>query len=814
MFMQQNLLNMPAFACVLSLGPCLSAGVSGLGLLPGQSTFPLAGVETELRFDAPAGGVGDDEIAYSVLDYQGRVIDEDFAIVDPTGNVSLILTPPTGFFEIDFGQESPPIGFWSLPEDQQVRPRDPFFSTDVAMTFLVSPERQQGHMAALEHLISEGGLARERFHWRAINPSPEQWQWEAEHAEPLRRMYEKAGVRILDVFGDAPYWLGGDTSVRGAFPQDLLATCEAWRVIAARWRSVWGGLEVWNEPDLRYFSGDQPGDRYVVLLKTVNLALHEAGVAVPVGGGVFSQWRREYIEYTLLNGLLDNCDFVSFHYYGDPLGLEDIVARWRDLLEQYGYGAKPLWLTEAGVAASGPPGSRAAAAEQARVASVMSMQIVESKACGIARHFPFLLADYTERGRRFGFLDSAGTPLRSYAAIAEVARQLDGAEYIGDLSVKQLPPGVRARVFALEEKEDVVVVLYTGNAEVSVPVNVSFPVVMATGIDGRPLPGPAADGSFSIPDGLAYLQVNTRFIQTVLDTGTGALRLWRKAQQASASTPSPVPVILQAGLDPSQIKLTTARGYYVKEDTPRLRVNLWANNLSDVSRTIQLTSPSGVDETLMLEVPPYARTEAWLTVAVDQLPEAEPASDRRWLTLAGTLADGTTLSPVVLAIIPADERGISDRLQAYSYRFDLALSEGYRWDRNANGDVVFHHNDIPWNYEVTFKDTANRWAFPRYQLPQEIDFNRVTGVLLRGRCRDRATVRLMAWDARGVQTHTDHVFMPADNQWHVSYVPFSSFVECAPDGTPLHKLEKISVGMNPEADTNRLEISDLYFVGE
>jgi hypothetical protein len=125
-------------------------------------------------------------------------------------------------------------------------------------------------------------MSRERFSWSQINPGQGTWQWESgSRYETVRRRYAALGVPVLEMCHDAPSWMGRV----GKYPDDLIQAAAAWRQIDQRWRATWGGLGVWNEPDI-FFGANLPADQYAALVKTMAHATSGTTPALPLVGGV------------------------------------------------------------------------------------------------------------------------------------------------------------------------------------------------------------------------------------------------------------------------------------------------------------------------------------------------------------------------------------------------------------------------------------------------------------------------------------------------------------------------------------------------
>ncbi|RRK01320.1 glycosyl hydrolase [Opitutaceae bacterium TAV4] len=800
--------------CILpSAGICLSSA-----LVPENITelFPMDKEAVRLTFVAKGdeGPTLAKEPHYRILNYEGKEIARGQASIDDAGKVSVQAVLPAGFYELIFPEASsasPATGIWSLNRHSLLNVPasqvDSFSGIDAALSWLTKPEERPELIRNLRNVIGSSALVRERMAWQDIHVREDKWNWETKSAyESTRKMYAQAGIPLLEVFHNAPKRWG--RSQGGRFPDDLLAASHSWSHLARRWHGYWGALEVWNEPDIG-FGGHQPADQYLPLLKTIRYTMREAGIDTPIGGGVFATNGRAYISLAARNGLLDECDFVSFHYYGDPLGLERLIGQHRMWLAEFGQPHKPLWLTECGITRPGKSGVRPDREVQARTALTLAMQAVESRACGIERFFPFVYPAYSERSgsRHYGMVDHLRTPLRTLAASSQAAHVLSGTVYAGDLPEETAKDAKRFRVFEIpDNKESMLVVAYSGTVALGSMMKVPFPVQSAQGIDGRLLEL-ADKQTFPIPDGIAYLKVAARDVKNLLVKDTEAMRLYQLAQKKSPPPPSATPIVLQPQMDMKSLSAVSSSGYFFPKEMTRIPVNVGVNNLGKDARRITLQAGASAPHKT-ITVAGGAREIVTMEVDVETLPAG--FAETKQLDITATSDGGERVGPVVLLLNASGGWDIGRHLKESNYQYPLSLGEAYRWTKHSSGKLVFEHQaPATWGFRVDFPGGVDRWAYPRFTLPQEVDSARTTGVLLKARCANPATIRLMAWDDQGRQSYTPFSLFPADGEWHVVYVSYENFLQ-ADVGKPM----KISIGLNSKTESNILEVSDLYIIGK
>ncbi len=573
----------------------------------------------------------------AVRDYADRVVARTPASLTADGRLELPVKLSPGFYEVELPAVGQRFGVVSLAAFDGER--DPFFSIDAAMSWLVRDD--DALRASLIRALERSGLfmARERLNWAQINPAKGEWDWDTPlHYETLRKTYARHGVDVLEMFHGTTRWAGAVEK----YPDDLVGTAGAWRKIGRRWNPTWGAMEVWNEPDI-FFGGNLPADQYVPLVRTVAHAFDEAGIDVPLVGGVFAHHLPPYLDNAARNGLVDLVDVVSFHTYGRAPGMEDLIGKYRGWLADHGRPAKPLWLTECGRPWRRGP-DRPPAEQDAVSALDVTMKAVESRAGGVARYFAFVYPFYEERENNFGMTGRRGTPLRSMAAYARLASVLAHKRYLGDLRCDS-PAVQRARVFG--DDRETVAVLYTGTADADAKLKLDVPAIRVEGIDGRALTT-SDDGT--VPDGLVYVWLQRDRLGDRLQTDTSAMRLWSLGRQESLGRKSPPPIVLRYQFDRDVVE-AKSEGYRLKDGIPEvLPLSVRVFNLSPEPKALRVElafAPAGARvpgaETRSIRVPAEASVDAsW---RVDLRP-AFQAAERLTAKVAAT--SGTSGPAAVL----------------------------------------------------------------------------------------------------------------------------------------------------------------------
>ncbi len=749
-------------------------------------------------------------IGYTFRDNWGNPLQSGEATVSGK-TVELSVRPGQGFHEVEFPSLRQAFGVVALPARAGVK--DDFFAIDSALSWLVRDDAlRQGMIQALSR--SGIGMSRERLSWARVQPADGQWQWETpQRYETVRKLYAQQGVQVLEMFHDAPAWLGRV----GKYPSDLNAAVRAWNEQSRRWRHVWGALEVWNEPDISF--GDfLPADQYAALAEAVSYSLAIGRVGRPLVGGAFAHNDRRYLDSAARNGLLDHVDVISFHTYGRAVQMEPLVENYRSWLQTHGHPSMPLWITECGRPWKRGP-ERPARDDDALSALDITMKGVEARACGIARYFPFVYPYYDENTNNFGMMDRRGVPLRSMAAYVRLVGVLAGKSYLGDLKCGDAAVR-RARAFG--DGKDTVVVLYTGKPGASVVVQLPLPARRVEGIDGRPLA--IVGGKTPVPDGLSYLWIDGKSLPEHLKTDTLAMRLSSMARPSLPCRPEPSAVVLRFQFDPA-LMAAKSEGYALKEQKTysRVPVGVRVFNLGKRVQEVALKLVMPGEARLVegaavrpLRILPESSAEAvWIADLSSPLGEWGTASLR--VTAEGEQAG--RVAPRVLELL--GEVSLSRIVQRDPGAVVLPIHDLKRWKPgiSGNGRMSMENTaEAAWRLHCSFTE-GDRWVYPSFRLPESLDTGRFSALALRVRCQKPATVRVFLWEGdRGVGYLTPGPAVAADGQWHTAIVRFSDLTASqvnAPDPNgrlDLKQVHRIAIGMNAQSAENVLDVSDVYFL--
>lgn len=536
---------------------------------------PGDGTPVEIRLRNVPEELTPERLHYQYLDFAGNPAAAGTAEFDMAKRLIRIPAPEgKGYFELNLPDIDARCGV--VIDDPPAAEPDEYYAIDSSFSWGVPPQTFE-LIDLYCRILSANGIVwnRDRISWTTVEPEPGQFEF-ANRFGIYREAATKNRIKTLECFHDAPAWTG---ATHGEFnfnlyPRHLIDLLDSWTGMVDRYPETMQAIEVWNEPECQ-FGNFYPGEQQSALTKVFSYAFRDRGTRII--GGIFTgfYFHPEYPFYRLYidNGLLDDCDVLSFHHYNDPRTALAQVKYLRD--QEIAAGTDrlgiPYWITE-----SGRPfkvgQDRASVAEDIASAAGIAGMAMEFKALGIERYFAFEYKFYPEGPNNFGMMDANHSPMRNFAAYLHQARLLAHFEYIGDLAGADSD---LARVFANGDRA--IAVLFGLGSEQKSVLPAGLPVKAAEGLDGRTIA--IADGTVSTPDDLVYLHLDRAEVEPFLKTDTEAMRLWRYAHDFKDRGRAAKPVVLQSDLEVENLTFD-ALGYYI-EDYGRIRMKAKFNNLSD-----------------------------------------------------------------------------------------------------------------------------------------------------------------------------------------------------------------------------------------
>lgn len=678
-----------------------------------------------------------------------------------------------GFWELEFPATQQRFGVIALPPFYEKT--DSFFAIDAALSWLVRDDTlREGLVKAAKR--SGIGMIRERVRWSGIEPAENGWNWETDSRyEKIRNTCKDNGIDVLEMFHDAPSWIGRV----GKYPDDLIKTAAAWETIAQRWMPTWGALEIWNEPEIS-FGAELPADQYVPMVKAIAHRLKQAKVPAPIFGGVMAHFEPAWLETAAQNGLLDVVEGFSFHTYDQAHEMENLVAQYRGWLTKHGKATMPLWLTECGRPWKKGP-KRPEIAEDWTSAIDITMKGVEARCCGVDRYFSFVYPYYEENDYNFGMMDKFGTPTRSFAAYVQSVRMLAGTDYLGDLKLDD-PAVLRARAFA--KGNEVILVLYTGEIQEQKSITIPGKILGLFHATGEEIAAGANNTVPLVSKSMLYVRLERTSVEPSLNRETAAMQLYRPSREPWSPPSTAAPVVLRYQFDKKRV-IAQPPGYSIRRTEEKtLPITIRIFNLQTEQATYPLRFLVGDSpcERREVTVPPqsFVDTEWSLPLNTIELTRGDVLPVR--LAVDGT---ESTLSLTFWGE-PTEPtwEGIRSTVDSIT---EFPVGDMNRWFKNAPNICTMtmeeptSNEHAAWRMFVSFTGNNGSWVYPQFKIPESIDLATGDGIILWARCIGDAKTGFMLYE-RGVTGYFVQPAIKNDGDWHVVKLPFEQFVHVG--GTP------------------------------
>jgi hypothetical protein len=213
-----------------------------------------------------------------------------------------------------------------------------------------------GHEQELDLIAAAGfKFIRMDFGWSGIEIKKGQYHW-SEYEDLLANL-DKRGMRAVFILDYSnPLYEPEVTSTNPlthqshqttASPQhpESLAAFATWAAAAAQHfhgrHVLW---EMWNEPNIDFWSPKPNVDQYTALALAASKAIRETEPEATIIGPASSSFPWEFLESFLKSGILDYLDAVSVHPYRGPRRAPETAAedyhRLRGLIDRYAPAAK------------------------------------------------------------------------------------------------------------------------------------------------------------------------------------------------------------------------------------------------------------------------------------------------------------------------------------------------------------------------------------------------------------------------------------------------------------------------------------------
>lgn len=205
--------------------------------------------------------------------------------------------------------------------------------------------------------LSHSNVARISLLWSDVEPRQGEWDWD--WYDKVYRAALAAGSRPLFTVLAAPCWTRPDTPCKqGSYRPDnnhLIFYARFLQQAARRYPQALG-FEVWNEPNMNRFWGDDYSTtNFLKMAEVADGAVHGVNPAFKVIGpslAPINDW-QSYYRRLLRNGLASHVDALAVHVYPKQAPVtREALAQFDEMVairNEFPPPRDPLWVTETGL---------------------------------------------------------------------------------------------------------------------------------------------------------------------------------------------------------------------------------------------------------------------------------------------------------------------------------------------------------------------------------------------------------------------------------------------------------------------------------
>ncbi len=294
---------------------------------------------------------------------------------------------------------------------------------------------------------------RQEFEWRKIQPQPDQWDWkDSDNAAISAKRFH---LDTLGVLNHCPDWSKSSTGDRNKLFAEFVSQ------VITRYKDK---IKSWEIPiNFTDDSSTTTPEQYAGLLKTAFRAAKDAdpqcNIIVP------ARWDEDttFINQLLKAGGGDSLDGIVLH--PNQKQITENTAQVSQLLEQYGKG-KEIWLTGIGwpTHSSDNPGEDSYTAQASALVRSYILSCYSATADKVFWNTFRDSGSSTEDMKHLeGILESDFSPKPSYVALANMARQLNGYDFVSTLNL-----GNDCSVYAFKKDNQSLLVAWRTSGSVTV----------------------------------------------------------------------------------------------------------------------------------------------------------------------------------------------------------------------------------------------------------------------------------------------------------------------------------------------------------
>lgn len=680
---------------------------------------------------------------------------------------------PAGYYEAAVGASVLPLVVVVDPSTRV--PGESRLATDNAMSWLVNPD-QFPDVAELLRLAGFGWV-RERLSWGEVERERGRFEWGRYEASAAH--LSQRGIRVYQVFHGSPAWSREDRDGRAA-PDDLRDIYRFARALARQFRGRVHAWEVWNEPDIDFFS--HTASECAAFQKAAFLGFRAEDPTVQVLGPSMALPAGAFAEHLLLNGTGHYLDVWNYHIYADPSAYAQRHEGFQALLARHRVAA-PSWVTEAGDPVRGPEGilTRESRVHQA---AFISRAFAQALAAGIDRHFWFIFPFYREGETGWGvFEPDQRAPYPGLAALATATYALGRGDYLGRLVLSDRD--ARALAFARGDGTAALVVWREADA----PAEVALPLEWTQLRDARthlgtPVPAGSGTVSLSVARAAVYVIVPANALRGKLTRPPARPRVRPAAQPG-------LPQVV------TRLRVTGARvdkgaDCYVVPAGQQVQVFAETYNFGETpfSGRLALSAPDGWSldrKAVPVAVAPGERSVVPLRLTV---PAFFGQAEVRL-----TAASGRKQSTPAILSLQVDPNTAQPKAVE-----PLDLGRAERWEKNIAGNGTMEiapGTEGGVRFAFSFAAAGDNWAYPSARCEPALDLSAYNALRFEYRTStdDSGPVRLMLVEPGG-PTYFTSGGLPGSTQWRTATIPLNSLAHLSlssPDANGKLDLDRIAI---------------------
>jgi len=645
------------------------------------------------------------------------------------------------------------------------------FAIDAAYSHLVKPGDIPDFAEALKRLGVQ--WVRDRFMWSVVNP--ESGVFDYSHYDPLIQAVAEKGIRIVDVYADAPAWT--QSKAGDKLPTDLIAAYRFATDSASHYYDAVQAWEIWNEQDAAFTSPDESADQYAAYLKAAAIGYRDSTARPLIAVGGLAYRPGDYAEQLMDNEMLPFIDIYNLHSYpkayanGDPdvVPFPDYAAWHRDFLRSHNGGSKQFWMTEAGIPIAANGSNDMTPQEQRAQARYLVTSTVQSLAAGVDKHFWFVMPYYKEGTSQYGMFNADNAPYPAYAAEANMTDVLGEARYARPQT--NLPAGAQGYWF--RNGNNSVLVLWSEQPQ-TIKLDLKAGVAELIDMMGENHPINTGWRSVSIqagPDPI-YVKVDN---PSLAEAGVRHNKSDRSGKIKTAPPLSKAErVVLNQKYPDSARENIKALGAYKleMEEANRIEVEVYNFNDSTVSGSIMGDASGGWNVSpavRQVTLAPYERKVLTFDIAAG--PEAKRNAIER-VTFKGLIGGKRTTASVAR---------ISTELSDVQVEPIAGADDPAKWLPNISPGGQSHitagadPGSVRFKYE--FADDV-KWAYPFFGFAPGADYTGKDGIafmLYSEQGVPETELRIMVNETNG-STYYTSTGMTIKPGWNKIIVPFGSLV--------------------------------------